>query len=60
MGAQGVTGTFLFYDNNKTQIGTISIVGSDSTGQNSGILLMLNLKSIMPKYSTPAPSKTFM
>lgn len=59
-GAQGVTGTFLFYDNNKTQIGTISIVGSDSTGQNSGILLMVNLKSIMPTYSTPAPSKTFM
>lgn len=60
MGAQGVTGTFLFYDNNKKQIGTISIVGSDSNGQNSGILLMVNLKSIMPTYSTPAPSKTFM
>jgi hypothetical protein len=60
-GAQGVTGTFLFYDSNNTQIGTISIVGSDTTGNNSGILLLLNLKSIWPAYQSPAlatPSST--
>jgi hypothetical protein len=48
-GAQGVTGTFLFYDSTgKKQIGTISIVGSDANGQNSGFLLLLNLKTMAP------------
>lgn len=56
MGAQGVMGTFLFYDSSNKQVGTISVIGADSTGNNSGILLMLNLKSIMPTYSSKAPS----
>lgn len=60
MGAQGVMGTFLFYDSNQKQVGTISIIGADSNGKNSGLLLMLNLKSIMPTYSTKAPSTSLM
>jgi hypothetical protein len=59
-GAQGVTGTFLFFDQSNKQVGTISIVGADSTGNNSGLLLMLNLKSIMPAYSAAKTQSSLM
>jgi hypothetical protein len=60
MNAQGVMGTFLFYDSNNKQVGTISIIGSDNDGKNSGILLMLNLKSIMPAYSSAKTQSPLM
>jgi hypothetical protein len=60
MGAQGLMGTFLFYDSSNKQVGTISIIGSDNDGKNSGLLLMLNLKSIMPAYSTNSTSQRLM
>jgi hypothetical protein len=60
IGAQGFVGSFLFYDSNGKQIGTISVVGSDSDGKNSGFLLMLNLKSIMPSSSTQQNPALFM
>lgn len=59
-GAQGVTGTFLFYDAKNTQVGTISVVGADNTGKNSGILLMLNLKTIMPTYTAVKSQSSLM
>jgi hypothetical protein len=60
MNVQGVTGTFLFFDQSNKQVGTISIVGTDSNGQNSGILLMLNLKSITPSYSAAKTQSSLM
>ncbi|MFL5812433.1 MAG: hypothetical protein ACJ763_02550 [Bdellovibrionia bacterium] len=59
-GAQGVTGTFLFFDQNNKQIGTISIVGADNDGKNSGLLLMLNLKTIMPTYTAATSQSSLM
>jgi hypothetical protein len=59
-GAQGVTGTFLFFDQSNKQVGTISIVGADNDGKNSGLLLMLNLKSIMPAYTAATSQSSLM
>jgi hypothetical protein len=36
-------GTFRFYDGAGDQVGNISVVGEDSSGLNSGILLLINL-----------------
>lgn len=42
VGVDGAIASFRYYINSKTA-GTISLVGNDEKGENSGILLMLNL-----------------
>jgi hypothetical protein len=40
---QNYIGTFRFFDGAGDQVGNISVVGEDTSGKNSGILLLINL-----------------
>lgn len=43
--------TFRFYDGAGLQVGNVSVVGQDTTGANSGFLLLINLKGRVEKIS---------
>lgn len=42
MDLAGAIASFNFYDTNKKKVGTLSLVGEDANGENSGILLLLS------------------
>ena len=48
-------GTFRFFDSTGTQIGNISIVGEDSSGANSGFLLLVNIAGKVAQLLGAAP-----
>jgi hypothetical protein len=53
---QSVIGTYRFYDGTGTQIGNLSAVGTDTTGKNSGILLLIDLNGTVGQIvSTATP-----
>lgn len=43
LGMQGYIGTFRFYDQTNSPIGTLSVVGEDADKKNSGFLLLINI-----------------
>ena len=44
LGMQGYEATFAFYDNSGNDIGNISLVGEDTSGKDSGFVLLIPIK----------------
>jgi hypothetical protein len=49
MGIQDIVATYRFYSDSGVRIGNLSLIGQDSSGANSGFLLLIDLSGAVGK-----------